>query len=190
MHRLVDDDLEARAERALQRADADVRATVRAWLARPRDPTVEDIVEILELAPDEIASSIARFCDARVLAGEPPERTRAELERLRVFFDGVAEVDLEEIVARVVPKARVGVDPNASREELLRHLTGDPYASTVVRRLFGIPGVIPTQAFLRALVELDLRPADEPHVDRLVRSLGSVVNAHVEIIEALRRARA
>lgn len=77
----------------------------------------------------------------------------------------------------------------ASRNELLAKLMEDPYTSTVARRLFDIDGVIPTEAFLRELVALDLGPDDERHVERLVRSLGTVVDAHREIIDALKRAR-
>jgi hypothetical protein len=77
--------------------------------------------------------------------------------------------------------------PDASREELLQHLMADPYTATVVRRLFDVEGVVPTQAFLRDLVALDLKAEDEPRVERLVRTLGTVVDPHREIIEALRR---
>ncbi len=63
----------------------------------------------------------------------------------------------------------------------------DAYTATVARRLFGVEGVIPTQAFLRELVALDLREEDEAKVARVVATLGTVADAHREIIEPLRR---
>ncbi len=194
MHRLVEADLEALAARALSRVDDDVRAVVRAWLARPHELRASDVAEVLELAEDELLGSIARFCDARLLAGESHDALLVDLERLSIFFarcedEGHAHVDLAALVARFGPKPRATVASSASRNELMAHLMNDPYTSTVARRLFGIEGVVPTQAFLRELVALDLRASDEPRVARVVASLGTVVNAHVEVIEALRRAK-
>jgi hypothetical protein len=63
----------------------------------------------------------------------------------------------------------------------------DPYTATVARRLFGVEGVIPTHAFLRELVALDLRAEDEEKIARVVATLGTVADAHREIIEPLRR---
>jgi len=63
----------------------------------------------------------------------------------------------------------------------------DPYTATVARRIFDVEGVIPTEAFLRDLVALDLKEEDEPHVARVVATLGTVSDAHREIIEPLRR---
>ena len=190
MHRLVEPDLEAVAERALAEAGEDVRATLRAWLARPREPTAADLAGVLELAEDDVVSSIAGFCDARVLAGASPDSVRADLKRIRALLERCEfPVDLDALVTRFTPKAQTAVSPNATRDELLAHLMSDPYVSTVVRRLWGIPGVVPTHAFVRAFVDLDLVPADEPNVARLVATINTVGDAHAEIIEKLRRMR-
>jgi hypothetical protein len=63
----------------------------------------------------------------------------------------------------------------------------DPYTASVARRVFGVEGVIPTQASLRELVALELRAEDEDKVRRVIATLGTVADAHREIIEPLRR---
>ena len=173
----------------LERAPSDVRATLRAWLSLPREVTAHDVAELLELSEDDLLGSLARFCDARVLAGDAPENIARMIEDARAFLASCDyALDTSELATRFAPKTRAVAPASASRQELMQHLMNDPYTATVARRLFGVEGVIPTPAFLRELVALDLRADDEPHVARVVASLGKVADAHREIIEPLRRA--
>ena len=173
---------------ALERASPEVRATLRAWLAIPREPDAARIAELLELSPDDLLGSLARFCDARVLAGDSHENIHRMIDDARAFLASCdVALDTTELAARFTPKTKAPVAPSASREELVRRLMDDPYTATVARRLFGIEGVIATPAFLRELVALDLRAEDEPRVARVVATLGTVADAHREIIEPLRR---
>lgn len=173
---------------ALERASPEMRATLRAWLAIPHDPDAAAVAELLELSEDDLLGSLARFCDARVLAGDAPDNIVRMIEDARAFLASCDyALRTSELAARFTPKTRAPAPANASRQELVQHLMDDPYTATVARRLFGVEGVIATQAFLRELVALDLRPEDEPHVARVVASLGTVADAHREIIEPLLR---
>lgn len=184
---LVEDDLEAIAATALDSASPRARATLRAWLVLPREVATADVAALLELSEDDLLGSLSRFCDARVLAGDA-ENIHGMIEDARAFLASCnVAIDTTVLAARFTPKARAPVAPNASRQELMQRLVDDPYTATVARRLFGVEGVLPTQAFLRDLVALDLRAEDEPHVAHLVLTLGTVVDAHREIIEPLRR---
>jgi hypothetical protein len=168
----------------------EIVAMLRAWLSLPRDPNDEDVAELLALSPDDLLGSLVRFCDARVLAGDAHENVLRMIEDARSFLASCNyALDTSGLAARFTPKARSAITPDASREALMQRLMEDPYTATVARRLFGVEGVIPTQAFLRDLVALDLRAEDEPRVARLVASLGTVNDPHREIIERLRVSR-
>ena len=189
MKLLVEDDLEGVATAALAGASAETRATLRAWLAIPHEPDGARIAELLELSEDDLRGSLARFCDARVLAGDTHENVLRKIEQAREFLATCNySLDTNELAARFTPKTRNRISSSASRQELIQCLMDDPYTATVARRIFGVEGVIATPAFLRELVALDLRAEDEPHVARVVASLGKVADAHREIIEPLRRA--
>jgi hypothetical protein len=188
MKLLVEDDFEGMGAAALERATPRTRATLRAWLAIPHEPDAARVAELLELSEDDLLGSLARFCDARVLAGDTHENIFGMIEDARLFLASCNyTLDTSALAERFTPKARAEVAPNATRQELMQRLMDDPYTATVARRLFGIEGVIPTQAFLRDLVALDLRAEDEPRVARIVATLGTVADAHREIIEPLRR---
>jgi len=186
---VVEDDLEGIAAAALEGATAGTRATLRAWLAIPNEPNAARIAELLEISEDEIVGSLAEFCEARFLAGDAHENILRMIREAKAFLASCncAAIDTSVLEERYTPKTRRAVPPNASRSDLLELLMDDPYTATVARRIFGIEGVIPTEAFLRHLVALDLRAEDEPKVARVVATLGKVADAHREIIEPLRR---
>jgi hypothetical protein len=185
---LVEHDLEGTAASALERASPEVRASLRALLANAREIDAADVAEFLELPADDLLGAIERCCNARVLAGDSHDNIRRMIEDTAAFFaDCGSAIDETWLVSRFTPKERVPPPPDASRQDLMVHLMDDPYTATVAHRLFGIEGVIPTEAFLRELVALDLRAEHEPHVARVVATLGTVADAHREIIEPLRR---
>ena len=143
---------------------------------------------MLEVSEDDLLGSLAEFCEARVVAGDAHENVLRMIGEAKAFLASCNHsLDTSALENRFTPKTRSPVKPDASRQELMQRLIDDPYTATVARRIFGIEGVIPTQAFLRDLVALDLRFEDEPKVARLIATLGKVADAHREIIEPLRR---
>jgi hypothetical protein len=206
MLRLVESDPEGRMLRVLAQLDAmglEQQAALRTALAellctrraggRNARVTARRLAELFELPEDDILGLVAEWNDQRVLVGDPPGLLGAKLAHLQTFFDlcahdGLPSVDLGPLREALNSKALPPLDASASREALMELLLSDPYHRTVVRRLFGILGVLPTQAFLLDLATLALTREDEPFVARLIASLpDEVVDAHEEIIEPLRQ---
>jgi hypothetical protein len=111
-----------------------------------------------------------------------------------LFFDlceqhGLHGLDLQPLLNALDAPRRGALHADATRVEILERLQSDPYVNTVVRRVCGIKGAVPTRAFLWGLYALGLTRNDEPHVAAVLSGIreNGVSDPEVEVVEPLRQ---
>jgi hypothetical protein len=182
---LVDEDeaMSAVIARFLEE-DPEQAAVVSEWTEG--DDVATFLRELLELPPDEAMAATLRRLD-----GATPTKRDGALRAFLAFFQRVDEAwssQREALVERhggttagllereLAPKPAWRRRSDAeyermSRSDLQAEVLAHPYLGSVLRRLLGLAGCVPSREFLAALVTLELDSSCEADVVRLIDEL-------------------